>query len=115
MYEYKTKKWMNVKDLQAIKKPYKEKKIVPTGLLAGAKAWRAKEMAGEIEHHFDDLTVTAMGTRREAIVYPKAIRYEYKSKEKTFELSFDLPKGAYATVLLENIANRDLTPDFSGK
>ncbi|MDF1881002.1 tRNA pseudouridine(13) synthase TruD [Sulfurimonas sp. MAG313] len=109
-YEYKTKKWINISDIQKIRKPYKEHKIVPTGLLAGTKAWRAKLMAAEIEHHFDDLTVNAMGTRREAIVYPKSIRHEYKQKDKTFELSFNLPKGAYATVLLENLANRDLTP-----
>ncbi len=110
MYEQATKKWINVTDLQAIRKPYKEHKIVPTGLLAGAKAWRSKGMAGEIEHHFDDLTVTAVGTRRDAVVYPKSIRHEYKKEDKCFELSFTLPKGSYATVLLENLANRDLSP-----
>jgi len=110
MYVNKTKKWENVKDLQAIRKPYKEQKIVPTGLIAGSKAWRAKGIAGEIEHHFDDLTVNAVGLRRNAVVYPKSIRHEYKKADKTFELSFTLPKGSYATVLLENLANRDLTP-----
>lgn len=110
MYEKKTKKWINVTDIQAIRKPYKEQKIVPTGLLAGSKAWRAKGMAGEIEHHFDDLTVAAVGLRREAVIYPKSIRYEYKKNDQAFELSFTLPKGSYATVLLENLANRDLSP-----
>ena len=110
MYESKTKKWLNVTDLQSIRKPYKEQKIVPTGLLAGSKAWRAKGIAGEIEHHFDDLTVNAMGRRRDAVVYPKSIRHEYKKETKCFELSFTLPKGSYATVLLENLANRDLSP-----
>ncbi len=104
-------KFVNVIDLKEIRKPYKEHKIVPTGLLSGSKAWRSKGVAGEIEHHFDDLTVNAIGARREAIVYPKQIRYKYNSKEKFFELSFTLPKGAYATVLLENIANRDLSPN----
>ncbi len=110
MYEYKTKKWINVTDLQAVRKPYKEQKIVPTGLLAGSKAWRAKGIAGEIETHFDDLTVDAVGTRREAWIYPKSIRHTYNQEEKSFELSFTLPKGSYATVLLENLANRDLSP-----
>ncbi len=110
MFESKTKKLINVTDLQAIRKPYKEQKIVPTGLLAGSKVWRAKGMAGEIEYHFDDLSVRAVGTRREALVYPKSIRHEYKKEQKSFELSFTLPKGSYATVLLENLANRDLTP-----
>jgi len=112
IYVQKTKKWENVIDLQAIRKPYKEQKIVPTGLLAGSKAWRAKGIAGEIEHHFDDLTVNAVGLRREAVVYPKSIRHEYNKSDKTFELSFTLPKGSYATVLLENLANRDLTPNI---
>jgi tRNA pseudouridine13 synthase len=110
MYESQTKKWTNVTDLQAVRKPCKEHKIVPTGLLAGSKAWRAKGMAGEIEHYFDDLTVDAIGTRREAWIYPKAIRHTYKKEQKCFELSFTLPKGSYATVLLENLANRDLSP-----
>lgn len=110
MYEAKSKSWINVTDLQAIRKPYKEHKIVPTGLLAGSKAWRAKAVAGEIEHYFDDLSVNAPGTRRDAWIYPKSIRYEYKKEDKFFELSFTLPKGAYATVLLENLANRDLSP-----
>jgi tRNA pseudouridine13 synthase len=110
MYDTQAKKWINVTDLQTIRKPYKEQKLVPTGLLAGSKAWRAKGIAGEIEHHFDDLTVDAAGLRREAWIYPKAIRHAYKKEEKCFELSFTLPKGSYATVLLENLANRDLSP-----
>jgi len=113
MLENKTKKWINVTDLQSIRKPYKEQKIVPTGLLAGSKAWRAKGIAGEIEQNFDDLSVNAIGLRREAIVYPKSIRHHYKKESQCFELSFTLPKGSYATVLLENLANRDLTPNFS--
>ena len=112
MYEAKGKNWINVTDLQAIRKPYKEQKIVPTGLLAGSKAWRAKGVAGEIEQNFDDLTVNAPGTRRDAWIYPKNIRYEYKKEDKFFELSFSLPKGSYATVLLENLANRDLSPNY---
>jgi len=112
MYENKTKKWINVTDLQAIRKPYKEQKLIPTGLLAGSKAWRAKGIAGEIEHHFDDLSVNAIGLRREAIIYPKSIRHKYKKDEKCLELSFTLPKGSYATVLLENLANRDLSPNL---
>lgn len=113
MYEIKTKKWVNVTDLQKIRKPYKEHKLIPTGLLAGSKAWRAKGRAGEIEQEYDDASVQAVGTRREAWIYPKSIRYAYKQEQKVFELSFTLPKGSYATVLLENLANRDLTPEYT--
>ncbi len=110
MLEAATGKWVNVTDLQQIRKPYKEQKLVPTGLLPGSKAWRAKGMAGKLEEAYDDLLVTSVGTRREAIVYPKRIRSEYNADEKVLTLSFSLPKGAYATVQLENLANRDLTP-----
>ena len=105
-------KFVNVTDLKEIRKAYKEQKLVPTGLLAGSKAWRAKGIAGEIESHFDDLTVDATGIRRDAWIYPKSIRHKYKQSEQVLELSFTLPKGSYATVLLENLANRDLSPSL---
>lgn len=110
LYETSTKRWVNVIDLQSIKKPVKERKLFPTGLLAGKKAWRAKGLAGEIEGEFDDIMVLAQGTRREAWMYPRHIKHTFNGKENTFELSFTLPKGSYATVLLENLGNRDMTP-----
>jgi tRNA pseudouridine13 synthase len=108
MLDQKTRKWVNVTELQAIRKPYRECKLVPTGLLPGKKAWRAKALAGSIEREFDDMTVIASGDRRPAWVYPTGIRWEYKKEEGFFELLFTLPRGAYATVLLENLANREL-------
>lgn len=108
MLDQKTRTWVNVADLQAIRKPYKERKLTPTGLLPGKKAWRAKALAGSIEQEYDDMTVIASGDRRPAWVYPMGIRSVYKEEEGVFELSFTLPRGAYATVLLENLANREL-------
>jgi len=108
LLDKRSARWMNVTDLQAIRKGYKEQRLVPTGLLSGRKAWRAKVAAGVIEAKYDDVMVTAQGDRREAWVYPKEIRSSHRAKEGFFELSFFLPKGAYATVLLENLANRDL-------
>ncbi len=110
MLDHKSGKWVNVTDLQEIRKPYKERKLTPTGLMAGKKAWRAKALAGSIEKDFDDMLVQAAGERRPAWVYPTEIRSKYRPEEKFFELSFTLPKGSYATVLLENLANRDLSP-----
>lgn len=111
MLDVKAQKWVNVTDLQAVRKPYKERKLIPTGLLAGRKAWRAKALAGKVESAFDDAAVVTSGDRRPAWVYPSQIESEYKPAEGFFELSFTLPKGAYATVLLENLANRDLGPE----
>lgn len=108
LLDKQTEKWLNVTDLQDIRKGYKEQRLIPTGLLAGRKVWRARAVAGAIEAKYDDMMVVASGDRREAWVYPKEIRSDYRKKEAFFELSFFLPKGAYATVLLENLANRDL-------
>ncbi len=107
------KQWVNVSDLQGIRKGVKEQKLVPTGLLAGKKAWRAKDEAARFEMPCDDLLVDAKGERRPAWVYPKEIHYAYDEASKSFEVSFFLPKGAYATVLLESLANRNLGQDGS--
>jgi len=108
MLDVMKNKWVNVTDLQAIKKPYKERKLQPTGMLVGKKAWRSRGAAGAIEARHDDDEVAMAGERRVAWIYPKEIKSKYKAKDNSYELSFSLPKGAYATVLLENLANRDI-------
>jgi len=110
LYDNKTRKYINTKEITSYRKLYKERKVVPTGLLVGQKAWRSRMLAGSLEKKYDDVEVAAAGLRREAWIYPKEIKSKYIAKEKFFELSFTLPKGSYATVLLENLSNRDLTP-----
>ncbi|MGB5965768.1 MAG: tRNA pseudouridine(13) synthase TruD [Sulfurimonadaceae bacterium] len=108
MLDVANNKWVNVKDLASIKKPYKERKLQPTGMLVGNKVWRSRDAAGAIEARHDDDEVAMAGERRVAWIYPKEIKSKYIKKESIYELSFALPKGAYATVLLENLANRDV-------
>ncbi len=108
MLDVMNHKWVNVKDLASIKKPYKERKLQPTGMLVGKKAWRSRGVAGAIEARHDDDEVMMAGERRVAWIYPKEIKSSYIKKESIYELSFALPKGAYATILLENLANRDV-------
>ena len=108
MLDVQTGKWVNVDDLQSVKKPYKERKLQPTGLLVGNKVWRSRGAAGAVEARHDDDEVVMAGERRVAWVYPKEIKSKYIKKESIYELSFALPKGSYATVLLENLANRDI-------
>ncbi len=108
MLDVMNNKWVNVKDLASIKKPYKERKLQPTGMLVGKKAWRSRGVAGAIEARHDDDEVAMAGERRAAWIYPKEIKSTYIKKESIYELSFALPKGAYATILLENLANRDV-------
>jgi len=108
MLDVAAEKWINVNDLERVKKPYKERKLQPTGLLVGNKVWRSRGAAGAIEGRHDDDEVIMAGERRVAWVYPKEIKSKYSKKEGVYELSFALPKGAYATVLLENLANREI-------
>ena len=80
------------------------KEISPTGLLPGKKAMRAKDMAREIEAEFDEL-IPANGDRRIAWIFPEIVDKNYNKDKAWFELSFILPKGSYATVLIEILQN----------
>lgn len=89
-------------------KDFEDKKVVPTGLLCGRDVFRARDEAREIEEKYDDGFLYDKGLRREAIIFPKDIEYKYNKNFNIFSISFTLPKGSYATVFLENIANKNL-------
>lgn len=89
-------------------KDFEEHKVVPTGLLCGRDVFRARGEAREIEEKYDDGFLYEKGLRREAIIFPKDIEYKYNKNFNIFSIAFTLPKGSYATVFLENIANRNL-------
>jgi tRNA pseudouridine13 synthase len=86
---------------------FSERGISVTGLLCGKKAWQAKDEARLIEKDYDE-KIMADGTRRYAWIFPEDIEGEYKEQDAWFELHFSLPKGSYATVLIEEIAKRKL-------
>jgi len=88
---------------------FEAKKLVPTGLLCGRDVFRARDEALEIEKEFDDEFLQEKGYRREALIYPKDIECKYISKQTVLNISFSLPKGSYATVFLESIANKNYT------
>ncbi len=84
-------------------------KNVPSGLLCGRGAKRATSNAREIEKKYDDEFLQEKGYRREALVFPNILECSYIKKETLLKLSFELPKGAYATVLLESLAGKNYT------
>ncbi len=84
----------------------KDKKTV-TGLMTGRKVLRAKSEARKIEEQFDDMFIHEKGLRRDAWVIPKNIRNKFIKDKNWLELEFTLPKSSYATVLIENIANKN--------
>lgn len=108
-YDFKSKKYFTPNAItKNIQEQFENNAIVPTGLLCGRKVFRAAGEARKIEEKYDDMFMQEKGYRREAIVYPKNISTKYNKEEEKLTLEFELPKGAYATVLLENIANRNL-------
>ncbi|MEN8303309.1 MAG: tRNA pseudouridine(13) synthase TruD [Campylobacterota bacterium] len=92
---------------QPQQKDFQAKKVVPTGLLCGRGVYRSRGAAGEIEAKYDDEFLYEKGLRREAIVFPKDLEFNYKKGFDIMEVSFTLPKGSYATVFLENIASKE--------
>jgi len=83
-------------------------KVTPTGLLAGRSVYRARAKAREIEKKFDDEFLYTKGERREAVVFPKNITFKYAKSQQSVVVDFSLPKGSYATVVLEALSNRNL-------
>ncbi|RXK04694.1 tRNA pseudouridine(13) synthase TruD [Halarcobacter bivalviorum] len=106
---YKEDKFFTPKSLtENILEDFKDRKIVPTGLLPGRYAFRSTNKARKIEEKYDDTYIQEKGYRRDAIVYPKDVNISYNKETSKCTLKFTLPKGSYATVLIENIANRNL-------
>ncbi len=97
-------------DLSVESKRFKNKEITITGFLPGSKSTRAVDLAGIIEKDFiqeSEAVIDKMqGSRRFAWIFPEILNYKYKKEEAWFEFSFFLPKGSYATVLLEEILHK---------
>ncbi len=91
-------------------KRFANKDITITGILPGKKTKLAKEEAGIIEKEFisecDKIMHIMQGSRRFAWIFPEIFEFKYKKEEAWFELGFFLPKGSYATVLVEEILHK---------
>ncbi len=89
---------------------FNSRNISVTGLLCGKKVKMSSSLAGEVEKDYDD-EINADGARRYGWVYPEDIEGRFNKVEAQYELNFTLPKGSYATVLIEEIAKRKLNED----
>ena len=88
-------------------KRFNTRDITVTGLLCGKKTKHSIGLAGEIEKNYR-CEANIGGTRRYAWVYPLDIEGRFNPQEAQYELNFTLPKGSYATVLIEEIAKREI-------
>jgi tRNA pseudouridine13 synthase len=94
-------------DIQATR--FYEKDISITGLIAGEKITKSTNEAYNIEKNIDIInkqtsslpTKQMLGARRFAWIFPDNLTIT--KEENTIKLDFFLPKGSYATVLLEQL------------
>lgn len=84
----------------------KDRKTV-TGLMPGRNVIRSKGKARQIEEQYDDMFIHDKGSRRDAWIRPSNIQNRFIKDKNMMELEFTLPKSSYATVFIENIANRN--------
>ena len=86
-------------ELEVASKRFLQKDISPTGLIAGKKVKRAKEVANSIESRYE-IDIKESGSRRYAWIFPEINTKKYIPEKAHYELSFYLPKGSYATELV---------------
>lgn len=84
------------------------KDIAPTGLLSGKKAILSENCAKPFEMAFLDSKIQNVGQRRYAWIFPTSLEFHYKEEEAQGMLNFFLPRGAYATNLLRELAHREI-------
>jgi tRNA pseudouridine13 synthase len=109
MSEYPYGKEFFANDINKVTSKFAKAMVVPTGLLCGDRVQRAKSDARYLEERYDDNELTTLnGDRRFAWIYPKALKTHYHKKAQELTVEFFLPKGSYATTLLEEIGKLPL-------
>ena len=87
-------------ELELASKRFLQKDISPTGLLPGKKVKLAQNLALELEKEYN-IPIRENGSRRYMWIFPEDISFKYIPQNAWFEVSFFLPKGSYATVLVD--------------
>ena len=113
MMHYPRGKIFFAEDVLAESARFAERAIAPTGLLPGRRTKRAEGLAREVEKDFDDARIAEFGDRRYAWVFVEDLEGVYKEQNAWYELNFFLPKGCYATILLEEIAHKKLKDEHA--
>jgi tRNA pseudouridine13 synthase len=110
MHHYPYGKVFICEDLEAESQRFFQKDITPTGLLCGKRAQNSTGIAGNYEK---DITKEAEefidqmnGARRFAWIWAEGLEMKYVEEKAQVELNFSLPKGSYATVILEELLHQ---------
>ncbi|MEA3419727.1 MAG: tRNA pseudouridine(13) synthase TruD [Campylobacterota bacterium] len=100
MMHYPYGRVFHAEDMVEEAERFATKDIAPTGLLPGTKVKRAESSAREIEMQYDE-EIKQNGARRYAWIQVTEIEKKYIEERAHYELSFVLPKGSYATNVLD--------------
>lgn len=100
MMHYPYGRLFEAEDVDKEAERFETKDIAVTGLLPGKKTKRASSVARFIEELFDE-DMNPSGARRYAWIQVSEIKHKYVEDKAHYELSFTLPKGSYATNVLD--------------
>ena len=100
MMHYPYGRLFEVEELEKEAERFETKDIAPTGLIPGTKTKRATGVARLFEEKFDE-EMKLYGARRYAWIQVTEIKKNYVEEKAHYELSFTLPKGSYATNVLD--------------
>jgi tRNA pseudouridine13 synthase len=99
------------KDMLHAAKRFQHQELSPTGLMAGDKVSRSHSDARYLEESHDDEELNSVrGDRRFAWIWPDGLESNYNEENHSLKVKFSLPKGSYATTLLEEIGKFSLKP-----
>jgi len=100
MMHYPYGRVFELESMEEEAKRFKEFDISPSGLLAGSRVSRASKIAGILEKDYDE-EIAENGARRYAWIAVTDIKKRYVEEKAHYELEFTLPKGSYATNVLD--------------
>jgi len=107
MMHYPYGRLFSAKNLLEESQRFESHDIMPAGLLFGKKATLAQDTAGLIEAPFEQ-NIPLNGIRRYAWIAVSEIEAIYVEEKAHYELSFVLPKGSYATNVLDVLRGKRL-------
>ncbi|KIM07892.1 MAG: pseudouridine synthase [Sulfurovum sp. FS06-10] len=100
MMHYPFGRVFELESMEEEAKRFSEFDIAPSGLLAGKRVSRTTKTAGLIEANYDE-EISEDGARRYAWIAVTDIKKTYVEEKAHYELEFTLPKGSYATNVLD--------------
>lgn len=108
MHHYPYGKLFALDNIESEAKRFMQKDISPCGILSGKKITLPTDDALIYQEKFLDPAINEIGSHRFCWVFPKDLEYRYIEEKAHLELHFYLPKGSYATILLETLANKEI-------